>query len=234
VIRVTDDGEGMSENVRKRALEPFFTTKGTKGTGLGLSMVAGTVERHNGSIRIESSPGRGTTVTIRFRRRKEAAGSNPMNALSLRWKDSLKVLAVDDEPPVRRLLVEYLKKDGHHPEPAASGQEALEKFRESGYDLVISDRAMPDMNGDELAKAIREISPRTPIIMVTGVHVSEKSHADLPAGVDRILGKPFTIKGLRTAINSVMEPPPRGARTGKRRPSGRRAKTGKGNRENRE
>jgi PAS domain S-box-containing protein len=215
VIRVNDDGAGMPENVRKHALEPFFTTKGTKGTGLGLSMVAGTVERHNGIIRIESTPGRGTAVTMRFRRRKEKAEDGPTNTPSLRWKDSLKILAVDDEPSIRRLLVEYLKKDGHHPEPAATGKEALDKFRKSNYDLVITDRAMPEMNGDELAKKIKKASPRTPIIMITGVHVSEKTHADLPAGVDRILGKPFSIKELRMAISSVMGPLPRESRARK-------------------
>ena len=168
VIRVRDTGTGMSESVRQRCLEPFFSTKGELGTGLGLSMVHGIVERHRGKLEIESTPGQGTTFTIRLPLAESDSTPVPAAAPAAKSKSILNVLIVDDELPVLEVLSRYLRCDGHSVATAESGREALEKFRHNFFDLVVLDRAMPDMSGDQTARFIKESKQDTPVIMLTG------------------------------------------------------------------
>src|SRR5687768_3379587 len=124
VLTVSDDGIGMTEDVRRRALEPFFTTKGNRGTGLGLAMVLGTVQRHGGTIQIESEPARGTTFRITF---PPANASVPLPAAveSPPPARALRLLVVEDEAAVRDVLVRLLGVDGHSAAVATGGDEAL-------------------------------------------------------------------------------------------------------------
>ncbi len=176
VIQVRDTGRGMTEEVRQRCFEPFFTTKGERGTGLGLAIVYGIVQRHGGSIDAQSEPGKGTVVVIRLPIPQSDDGE--LVASSAAPTRPLRVLLAEDEPQVRDIEAEYLRGDGHFVETAANGQEAMERFVQWGYDVVVADRAMPEMNGDKLAAAIKQISPKTPVIMVTGF-------ADMPGGGNR-------------------------------------------------
>ncbi|MDP9099999.1 MAG: response regulator, partial [Verrucomicrobiota bacterium] len=146
VLQISDTGTGMTEEVRARCLEPFFTTKGERGTGLGLSMVFGIVQRHSGTIQLESRLGLGTTFTFRFpaaRRTDDTAASAPETING----SSLHVLVVDDQPVLRQLLCEYLSNDLHTSETAGNGEEALSKFRERKFDLVVTDQIMAHMDG---------------------------------------------------------------------------------------
>ena len=144
---VSDTGAGMSEEVRHRALDPFFTTKGPKSTGLGLSVTYGIVQRHNGKLEIESTPGRGTTVTITL----PAMGTTmpaPAASPALATPSQLRVLIVDDEPEVRSALADMLGIAGHTAFQAAGGREAL-AWLEAGQpvDLVLTDMGMPRRRG---------------------------------------------------------------------------------------
>jgi two-component system OmpR family sensor kinase len=129
LIEITDTGVGMDEETRKRCLEPFFSTKGQRGTGLGLAMVYGVVQRHDGTIEIESVPGKGTTFRLIFPVR-ETPRHDPGDSCGLSPAvPPLRVLFVDDEPLLRELLKEVLETDGHQVSVADGGQTALDLFR---------------------------------------------------------------------------------------------------------
>ncbi|HUI07788.1 MAG TPA: ATP-binding protein [Verrucomicrobiae bacterium] len=201
VLEVRDTGKGMTEEVRQRCFEPLFTTKGEHGTGLGLAIVYGILQRHHGSIQIESEVGKGTCVTVRLPALREA--DTPVCPTPNLFR-ALRVLLVEDESQVRDIEAEYLRRDGHSVETAANGREGLEKFRRGRFDLVVADRAMPEMNGDKMTEVIKQSAPATPVMMVTGF-------ADLPldqaAGnprPDLIVRKPITQTTLRQAIAQTL------------------------------
>jgi PAS domain S-box-containing protein len=206
-IQVVDSGSGMSEKVRSRCFEPFFSTKAEQGTGLGLSMVYGVVQRHHGQVEIESESNKGTTVTISLPLTKDA--SPPEKPAVLQSKiPSLRILVAEDDSMVREVVCAQLTEGGHHPVGAEDGSKALEKFCEECFDLVITDRAMPVMNGDQLAAAVKKINPLMPVMLLTGF--GDMLEDDSLKNVDLIVAKPFTFASLSESITKVMD---------KRRPS---------------
>lgn len=194
-IEVCDTGIGMTEEVQRRCLEPFFTTKGASGSGLGLSMCHGIVQRHMGSLHIQSEPGR-TTIRLRFPASHTSSAELPENTPELPAGRGDRVLIVDDEEMSRRLLSEYLVSDGYVIDVAASGREALRKLQSAHYDLLVTDRAMPHMNGDLVAIEARRIAPDMPILMVTGFGDLMLAGSGPPPGVDAIAAKPLSRKEL--------------------------------------
>jgi signal transduction histidine kinase len=204
VIHVRDRGTGMSESVRQRCLEPFFSTKGELGTGLGLSMVHGIVERHRGKLEIESAAGQGTTFIIRIPLAESSSLPAVAIAAQAKLTSSLKVLVVDDEPSVLEVVSAYLRCDGHVVATAASGREALEKFRRNHFDLIVLDRVMPEMSGDQTARFIRQVNQDIPVIMLTGFGALIEVTGSQPAAVDVVLGKPVTLADLRQTIGRLL------------------------------
>ena len=202
VLEVTDTGLGMSDEVLKCAVEPFFTTKEEQGTGMGLAMVYGTLQRHNGKLEIQSEEGQGTTVGFRLPIQTEDRDI-PKTLEAEPLPAGLRFLVVDDESRVRDMVGEILRREGSTVETATDGREALEKFHQGQFDLVITDRGMPEMNGDALSAAIKEAAPNTPIIMLTGFGEMMISAGERPAGVDRLLGKPVTPAALRQAVTAL-------------------------------
>ena len=203
VITVSDDGVGMTEEVRARCLEPFFSTKENEGTGLGLGSVYGIVRRHDGEIDIQSEPGRGTSVSISLPlERKGKAPEAPKPAHPARA--ALRILVVEDEPLVREVLGVYLPEDAHDVVLAVNGRDGLEEFKAEGpFDLVMTDRAMPEMNGDQLAVEIKKLNPTQPIILLTGFGDLMTGAGEQPPGVDLVVSKPFTLSTLRAAMSKV-------------------------------
>jgi CheY-like chemotaxis protein len=201
VLEVSDTGSGMTEEVRRRCQEPFFTTKGPKGTGMGLSMVQGIIKRHQGTIDIRSEVGRGTTFVIRLPVWKApAAGANEAPEQVSGEVGQLHILTVDDEQTVRDIVRAFLRSGGHAVETTGNGREALEKFRSGKFDLVVTDMAMPEMAGDELAAAVKAISPGTPVILLTGFGELLKFSGQAPKGVDQVVNKPVKAKTLLDAV----------------------------------
>jgi len=198
-VQVRDTGTGMTEEVRHRCLQPFFSTKGQQGSGLGLSLVHAIVERHGGTVEIESSPGRGTTITTRFPLNGAAPSALP-DAEAEELPRRLRVLLVEDEISVRKIVTQQLTGDGHTVDSAENGLEGLEKFVTQWFDLVITDRAMPEMGGDQLAAAISRLAPDKPIVMLTGFGDLMDAKGEKPAGVTVLVSKPVTLAGLRKAI----------------------------------
>ncbi len=159
LISVSDTGEGMSEEVLRRAVEPFFTTKEPgKGSGLGLSMVHGVATQSGGGLHIDSRLGRGTTVNVYLpRARPVSAAAREREPLSAAVHERATIMVVDDDPDVREVAVSSLESLGYHMLAAENGPAALDLLARSGpVDLLIVDMAMPGMNGVELIRRARE------------------------------------------------------------------------------
>jgi signal transduction histidine kinase/ActR/RegA family two-component response regulator len=197
-MEIGDTGTGMSEQVRRRCLDPFFTTKGERGTGLGLAMVYGIVERHRGSLDIRSAEGRGTTFIISLPKRTAIDQVTQNGAVEM--AGPLRVLIADDQPLLCEILADYLKNDCHSVVAANDGYEALERFDPNEFDVVITDQAMPKMTGDQLACAIKERSPATPVILLTGFGEANGKGAQ---AIDHVLSKPVSLIDLRHALVRV-------------------------------
>ncbi len=207
-LEVRDNGSGMEEKVRQRCLEPFFSTKGQRGgTGLGLAMVYGMVQRHKGSIEIESVPGQGTCVRLIFPILEQAVPS-PRPQPGLQPCHSMHILCIDDEPNVRELLHDCLEKDHHKVSVAPGGKEGLEMFRSSlrgghPFEVVITDLGMPDMDGYHVARAIKAESPQTPILMLTGWGTMIKAEGESVPEVDAVLSKPPRMQELNILLQRL-------------------------------
>jgi PAS domain S-box-containing protein len=201
-LTVTDDGMGMDEDTLAKASEPFFTTKGIgKGTGLGLSMVVGMAEQFGGKATLKSTPGRGTAVTLWLPVAEEqAAAAIVPPVASIPTASAMTVLAVDDDHIVLLNTAAMLADLGHTVFQAASARQALDILAQRPVDLLVTDYAMPEMNGGELADAVKAQWPELPILLISG-------YADLPAGLApqfSRLSKPFYQDELARAIASVV------------------------------
>ncbi len=198
VIEVADTGIGMTEQVRLRCLEPFFTTKGAQGTGLGLAMVYGFVRRHGGAIEVESDPDRGTTVRLRLPAlRSTAEETAAPERPSVRH---LRILLVDDDADVLRVHRRLLESEGHTVVCATNGREALERFDAAAFDVVLTDSAMPGMNGPQLAQAIRLRRREQRIVLFTGLGDLIEAGSEARECVDQVLSKPITLDALRSTL----------------------------------
>ncbi|HEV7867723.1 MAG TPA: response regulator [Chthoniobacteraceae bacterium] len=204
ILEITDSGVGMTEEVRTRCLEPFFSTKGEKGTGLGLSMVFGVIKRHEGMLEIESVLGTGTTFRIRFPARNDSFAA--LRVDSGKIERALRVLVVDDEPIPRDIITKYLHADGHTAVIATHGQEAIDRFHEEPFDLLLTDHGMPGMNGVQLAAAVRQIRNNQPIILITGFSELGLEENELPPGVNLVVRKPVPQGEFRQALLTVFGP----------------------------
>jgi len=207
VIEVSDTGEGMDEETQRRCLEPFFSTKGDRGTGLGLGMVFGVMQRHQGSIEIESAPGSGTTMRLIFPSINQAPASDEISA---RPQDlpSFSILYIDDEPHLRELVKRMLEVDGHTVTTADGGQSGIEAFQRARdencpFDIIISDLGMPYVGGRQVARAVREICPETPFILLTGWGNRLNAEGDIPENVSMVLSKPPKLEELRNGLRTV-------------------------------
>jgi signal transduction histidine kinase/ActR/RegA family two-component response regulator len=212
VIEITDTGMGMDEETRRRCLEPFFTTKGERGTGLGLAMVYGIMQRHGGSIDIESAPGMGTTFRLSFARATSPSPELP--ATPITGPTGLTLLLIDDDPNVLNSLRETLELDGHTLLTASSGEGGVALFeqslRESGSGVisaVITDLGMPHLDGRGVAAAIKTASPQTPVILLTGWGERLLAEGTAPLHVDRVLSKPPRLAAIRQALGALVPGP---------------------------
>jgi PAS domain S-box-containing protein len=200
-LEISDTGTGMSEATRSRCLEPFFTTKGQKGTGMGLAMVYGIIRRHSGMIEVDSKLGEGTTFRIILPVQGPAPQEQDDVAVAPELENAaLRVLVVEEEPFVRTVVTTFLASDGHESELANSGRAALEKIRENlqaetPYNVIIAARSTPEISGEQLALAAKELVPHTPVILMSGVN----DGAAL-SGVDVMVTKPFTLETFRRAL----------------------------------
>jgi CheY-like chemotaxis protein len=190
----------MAPQVLERALEPFYTTKELgKGTGLGLAMAYSTVKAHQGQLELESEPGRGTRVRLCFPASAARAadldrgGAQPPEG----WRRILNILLVDDDELIQSSIPPSLEGQGHQVTTAWSGEEAIAAI-EGGLqpDLVLLDLGMPGLGGAATLGRLRELRPRVPVILATGL--SDREALALAEAHPRVslLPKPFTLEDL--------------------------------------
>jgi signal transduction histidine kinase/ActR/RegA family two-component response regulator len=204
-VEVADNGVGMSEEARRRCLEPFFTTKGERGTGLGLAMVYGIAQRHGAEIEIESVLGKGTTIRMLFPESSLSQAGSDETAMPEIIRSRLRILVVDDDPMLIKSLRDALETDGHAVTTANGGKEGIETFLQSieqreQFAAVITDLGMPYVDGRKVCKAVKTASPLTPVILLTGWGQRLTDEGDAPADVDRVLNKPPKLRELRAAL----------------------------------
>ncbi|MBA3357433.1 MAG: response regulator [Pyrinomonadaceae bacterium] len=211
ILKITDTGTGMKPEVKSRLFDPFFTTKGKAGTGMGLAVSFGIIRRHDGSIEVESEPGRGTTFLIALPKATEAqpqgSASVSLTPASAANGDRLRVLVVDDEAVVREVLIEALESEGCEVLAAASGEEALKLYDENKglLDLVFTDIGMSEMSGWDLATAIRNRSETIPLAIVSGWAEAISWDTRNAAKADWVISKPFDIGKISKIANEIAE-----------------------------
>lgn len=205
MLRVQDSGEGMSTEVRSRALEPFFTTKATgAGSGLGLAMVHGIMREHEGLVELESEIDRGTTVRCFFPAIQDApALSVAADEVAPRGRGE-RILFLDDEPTLSRLGERRLAALGYAVTALTDPTKALEVIRAQTFDLLITDFTMPRMTGLELVKRIREAGQHVPVILLSGV-ATEIPGAEVRSLASRVLTKPIGTYELAVAVRETLD-----------------------------
>jgi len=208
-LAITDTGCGMPPEVLARAFEPFFTTKEVgKGTGLGLSMVYGMARQSGGSVKIDSTPGVGTTVRLLFRRADRdaevPASGGKMGDELRRGRGQATILVIDDDEEVRHFIAASLEEYGHEVLEAGDGVDGIERFGASRPDLVIIDYIMPGLSGAEVAAHIVATNPDQAILFVSGYSETDEIRKAAPNA--NVLFKPFRAAALEEAVRSALAP----------------------------
>jgi len=209
-IRVSDNGTGISRSIMEKMFDPFFTTKDVgRGTGLGLASVLGIVKAHGGAIVVDSTLGLGSTFDLllplhtaaaKARNALAPAGKEPATALS-----DMHVLLVDDDPGAGNALSAILQKIGCDVSSVSSGAEALEVVADEPewFDIIITDLAMPEMSGLDLAGRLRGLQFARPIVLASA-RLQDASFEDRArVGIECTIAKPFTLSEVAAVIWSV-------------------------------
>lgn len=200
VVVVADTGTGMDEDVRNRAFEPFFSTKGPeRGTGLGLSTVWGLMQSLGGQIELDSAPGQGTRFTLRM---PAAEGENPVDIRQPEQTRGLRILVIDDDPDVRGFLPDLLRT--HHVDTATNGNEGLIQLQQTPYDAVMTDWTMAGLSGIEIAERVKMLSPKTVTILMTGWETAN-SAVEGHKAIDLIVAKPFDADELNRILTRAQQ-----------------------------
>jgi len=206
-LRVRDTGSGIAPGVLERIFDPFFTTKGIGvGTGLGLSLVHGIVTDLGGGIDVESEAGNGTTFTVYLPWTAASAAPAGKEEAIVRGSGEA-ILLVDDEESLVRLGEEMIADLGYEPVGFASSVAALQAFRAEPerFSAVLSDEAMPEMTGTELAQEIRALRADVPIVLMTGfIHPALAARAQA-AGVRDVLAKPLVARDIARALAAALQ-----------------------------
>ena len=209
-LQVSDAGEGMPEDVRRRIFDPFFTTRAPHRTGLGLSVVHGVVNRHRGSVRVRSEQGGGTTVTLWF---PAVPGHTMESRLPVmeeaREEESrdapvASILVLEDEDDIRNMLVDALSDAGHTVESASDGLTGLARFQGGSFDVVLTDLSLPECSGLDVARSVKRMRPETPVVLITGWgHLLDPERLR-ESGVDLMLVKPFRLERVLSVLGDAL------------------------------
>lgn len=203
-VSVTDTGVGISDEVKEKIFQPYFTTKGVKRSGLGLSVAYGILKRHKGDIEVKSKEGGGSTFTLIIpveysfkpedEKENKVKETNPAN-----------ILLIEDEKAVREVIVDILTSANHKVTEAYGGVEGIEWFKKKKFDVVITDLGMPELTGWEVAKIVKEIDPDMVVMMITGWGTQFDKEKLKKNKVDHILAKPIKMNQLLNLVSKVMD-----------------------------
>ncbi|HEY1605446.1 MAG TPA: response regulator [Allosphingosinicella sp.] len=203
-IAVSDNGCGMSPDVLEHAFEPFFTTKELgKGTGLGLAQLYGFARQSGGTARIESHVGKGTIVTIYLPRTEHQEDAARPHAVAGLARRRARILLVDDDPDVRNVAAALVAELGFEVADAESGEAALRLLEAAPFHLLITDVAMPVMNGLQLARRARALAPDMPILFASGYADLQTFGAELES--EDLIKKPFHLAEVAARIHRALD-----------------------------
>ena len=204
LLHFTDTGEGIPDSIKDRIFDPFFTTKGPQASGLGLSVCYGIIKRHQGKIKVESTKGKGTTVTISIPVRRQ---SSPERGELKNTENcsSAAILVIGHEEGVKEVLGRILQQEGCRMTLAGTPRQGLAKFNQGHFDLVLTDLAMPEMSGWDLAKRVKGIDPSVPVGLITDRSVPATKKKMKEKGVDFIVSKPFDCTKVLRQVNALLK-----------------------------
>jgi CheY-like chemotaxis protein len=205
-LEISDNGYGMSKEVQARAFEPFFSTKFT-GRGLGLAAVLGIVRGHQGTVKIYTEEGRGTTVKVLIPVLPvDPSGGVKSGAVPAAWTGSGTILVVDDEESVRNVTRAALRRAGFDVLEARDGQEALELLtaHRDTVRLVLLDVTMPRMGGEEAYRRIRQIAKDIPVILSSGYNEQDATGHFSGKGLSGFIQKPYRPSDLVAKIRQLL------------------------------
>jgi signal transduction histidine kinase len=209
VLRVADQGSGMTPDVLERIFDPFFTTKEMGvGTGLGLSLVLRIVTQSAGAIDVESTPGEGSVFTVYLPCAGEAPEESPDDRPTAPRGQGQRVMVVDDDEALLELTADALHELGYEPARYGSARAALEAFRASpgAFDVLITDLRMPGMSGDALIREARGVRPLLPVILISGYGGDVAQSPFYSSGwADEVLTKPLRSNALATSLARVLD-----------------------------
>jgi len=206
-LAVEDTGTGMTQKVRRRIFEPFFTTKKPgQGTGMGLAVVYGIVKNHEGTITVESKPGRGSVFTVFLPYAQAEAAGQKEDASEIAG-GSERLLLVDDEPAITEAASATLRRLGYHVTTAESGSEAWHIFTKDphAFDLIITDQTMPDLTGVDLAERMLAVRKDAPIILLTGYSEMVSAEQAKKVGIRDFIMKPIAKREMAETIRRVLD-----------------------------
>ncbi len=198
-VTIKDDGVGIQSGLHRKIFAPFFSSKGVNGTGLGLTVARKIVERHDGEIVVDSAPGEGATFRIIFPVAKMLSETKE-NPPSDQVIEPAVIMVVDVDDNVRELMKDVLEKDGHEVYCFDNGIEAVASLPEIQPEIIISDISLPDTDGSEIVRQIRDSHPNVHIILSSGLddHVYQEKMHD--SQVELMIKKPFNIQQLRSVL----------------------------------
>jgi len=207
LVTISDTGEGMDVKTRDKCFDPFFTTKEPdKGTGLGLSTTYGIVREHKGNIRVHSDLGKGTSFMLTFPFAPAPKQTAKGTYMDMALGAGQKILIVDDEIDICRVMKELLKAYGYHVAYVTSGKAAISEYKTWQPDIMLLDRNMPEMDGLSVAEQIVDYDPKAKIVVISGYE------EDGPLGIEEgkkrfikgYLSKPINIKELSTLLTHML------------------------------
>lgn len=207
-LSVTDTGHGMSPEVIERIFEPFFTTKPVgEGTGLGLSVVHGIIKDHGGEITVTSRPGHGTTFKLYLPAAQPRQFDTAFNADGPVPGAHERIMVVDDEEPLANMMQQRLSRLGYDVVAFPSSAEALKQFQSapSRFDLVITDRVMPQLTGDALARELQRVQPDIPVILCSGSGPGTDLDLAQSSATFAFVSKPVDFTELSKTIRRVLQ-----------------------------
>ncbi len=203
-IKLGDTGCGIPKSIQNKIFDSFFTTKGEQSTGLGMSVSHGIISRHQGTIKIDSVVGQGTTFTIMLPISENTAGKE--ENIETRPKDQMRgrILIVEDEEEVRNVLSAILTHAGHEVEVVSDGNQGIEAFKEKEFDLAFTDLGMPGMSGWQVAKKMKDINGRVPVAVITGWDMQLDESELKSKWIDFMIKKPFEVEQILNLVQEGM------------------------------
>ena len=203
VVTVEDTGAGIPEYIKDRIFDPFFTTKGVQSTGLGMSVSYGIINRHRGTISVDSIEGQSTTFTIKLPISEKVIEVEKAKRIEGETRKA-KILVIEDEEAVRNILFKILKLGGHKVEVVSDGHKGIEMFENKEFDLVFTDLGMSGMSGWQVAEKVKSINGRVPVVLITGWNIELKEQEVKDKWVDLVIQKPFEMDQVLNIVQEGM------------------------------